>query len=155
MWAELIILCVTISENKMLKTLWWCLMISSIVISGNGEVVDPLDPKDKIADASNDSTEGLTDSTDGPTDPTEITSDVTPPATDGILPAAISEAEMVKILEKYNKDAAEVCNTVTVATWNAATDVGNKEKEDQKVRQTLFKFSMSNHLDHTIKKNIK
>lgn len=121
----------TILENKMLKTLWWCLLISAIVICANGEEgTDVLDSKLEISDQ--DSGDGIT--TDGST-ASEGPPDLAPPAPDGVLPAAISEAEMVKILKKYNNDAAEVCNTVTIATWNAATDVGNKEKEEQKVRQ--------------------
>lgn len=136
----------------MLKTLWWCLLILSIVISGNGQDdgANPLDSQVGISDSVGDE---VTD--DGSNESTEITSDLSPPAPDGVLPTAISEAEMIKILEKYNKDAAEVCNTVTKANWNAATDVGNKEKEEQKVREKSFKFSMSNHLGHTIKKKKK
>lgn len=122
----------TILENKMLKTLWWCLLISAIVICANGqEGKDLIDPQVNVADPNI----GEETTPDGSTT-SEGPSDLAPPAPDGVLPAAISEAEMVKILKKYNNDAAEVCNTITIATWNAATDVGNKEKEEQKVRQT-------------------
>lgn len=55
------------------------------------------------------------------------------PTDDGPI-STISEADMRKILKEYNKKAAVVSNRVGLADWAVATDVGNKEKEENLVR---------------------
>lgn len=45
----------------------------------------------------------------------------------------LSEVEMQTALDLYNKEAIELCQQSNVAQWNVATDVGNKEKEAEKV----------------------
>lgn len=46
---------------------------------------------------------------------------------------AISESEMTKILEDYNKDAQSFCNKQVVAEWAFQTDVNNDEKQQAAV----------------------
>ncbi|XP_055323783.1 angiotensin-converting enzyme-like isoform X1 [Sitodiplosis mosellana] len=48
-------------------------------------------------------------------------------------PEPFSQEMMLDILKKYNTLATKECNAVTAASWNAATDVGNKEKEAKKI----------------------
>lgn len=46
----------------------------------------------------------------------------------------LSEDEMQIVLNLYNREAIELCHQSNIAQWNVATDVGNKEKEAEKVR---------------------
>lgn len=48
--------------------------------------------------------------------------------------AALTEAEMRLKLSQYNTDALKLCNREVKASWNVATDIGNKEKEEEEVR---------------------
>lgn len=52
--------------------------------------------------------------------------------------AEISEEAMGSILAEYNQILIERCHRVTVSSWNVATDVGNKDKEDEKVRSCFL-----------------
>lgn len=47
--------------------------------------------------------------------------------------AALTEAQMREKLLQYNTDALKLCNRNVKANWNVATDVGNKDKEKEKV----------------------
>lgn len=47
--------------------------------------------------------------------------------------AALTEDQMREKLAQYNKDALNLCNREAKASWNVATDIGNKEKEKEEV----------------------
>lgn len=47
--------------------------------------------------------------------------------------AALTESEMKAKLAAYNKEALKQCNRSVKAGWNVATDVGNAEKEKERV----------------------
>lgn len=47
---------------------------------------------------------------------------------------SISETEIQSLLNDYNSKAAPLCRAAQEASWNVATDVGNKDKETIKVR---------------------
>lgn len=57
--------------------------------------------------------------------------------------AEISEEAMDSILAEYNQKLIERCRRVTVSSWNVATDVGNKAKEDEKVRPFFSKSKIN------------
>lgn len=54
--------------------------------------------------------------------------------------AEISEEAMESLLADYNQKLIDRCRRVTVSSWNVATDVGNKAKEDEKVRPFFLKI---------------
>lgn len=45
----------------------------------------------------------------------------------------ITEQNIQSLLDEYNLKAVDLCRAVKQASWDVATDVGNKEKETKKV----------------------
>lgn len=43
--------------------------------------------------------------------------------------SAVTEEEMIKILNEYDLKTKELCNAQAKGNWGAQTDVGNTEKE--------------------------
>lgn len=153
----------------MLKTVWWCLLLSAIIVSIDGVSEEDL----VIGDTGNgDTATGDTATGDTATGDAQIGYSSTgeplrideslsatevPPTVDGTAgePVPIgdvsigeastgdtstsattefSEEEMVKILEEYNKEAMKICRTVSLASWDAVTDVTNKTKQNKHVK---------------------
>lgn len=47
----------------------------------------------------------------------------------------IFEDELQDLLAKYNSKSIEWCRRANLASWAVATDVGNKDKEEEKVNR--------------------
>lgn len=57
----------------------------------------------------------------------------------------ISEQRLVDLLKKYDEKSSDVCNRAVIGSWNVATDIGNKSKEEIKVRKhTIIGYSIKN-----------
>lgn len=54
----------------------------------------------------------------------------------------LSEQEMIERLKSYSDEATGLCNQQVRATWDSATDVGNKKKEEEKVTFSINLFSI-------------
>lgn len=51
----------------------------------------------------------------------------------GTQAVRLTENEMRQRLAEFNNDALRLCNRVRKARWNEATDIGNVDKEKEKV----------------------
>lgn len=49
----------------------------------------------------------------------------------------ITEDDLSILLAEYNSKSIEWCRRANLASWNVATDVGNKGKEEEKVRKYI------------------
>lgn len=55
----------------------------------------------------------------------------------------LTEQEMIKKLKSYSVEAMGLCNQQVRAVWDSATDVGNQQKENEKVKFfSLFLLSL-------------
>lgn len=52
----------------------------------------------------------------------------------GIADAQLTEAQMITILETYDREASLLCNKNSHANWNVQTDVLNETLVEQQVR---------------------
>lgn len=46
-----------------------------------------------------------------------------------------TEPQIAALLDEYNVISTEKCRRANLASWNVATDVGNSDKEKEKVRK--------------------
>lgn len=53
----------------------------------------------------------------------------------------LSEDEMHAALDLYNVEGSKLCHNSNIAQWNSVTDVGNKEKEEEKVSFSNAKYT--------------
>ena len=51
----------------------------------------------------------------------------------GVSKIVLNENQMRQALNDYNQQAIRLCNRNAKANWGVATDIGNKDKESEKV----------------------
>lgn len=66
----------------------------------------------------------------------------------------LSEDEMHAALDLYNVEGSKLCQNSNIAQWNLVTDVGNKEKEEEKVSVSNAKEARSVRIGSKLSKRI-
>ncbi|XP_031624027.1 angiotensin-converting enzyme-like isoform X2 [Contarinia nasturtii] len=102
----------------MLKSIWWFLLFLTMFMVTS-----------TIAQSDDDRMSTIFfDSTD------ETPLNDAPGAEVGDAPQNITETELEQLLKHYDAMSMNVCNRAVIASWNVATDVGNKTKEEIKIK---------------------
>lgn len=111
-----------------MKLLKWVLFFAVLFTFANGQASDAIDETGPELTVSTGTVLGETQQDQAPTD--EVTPDQLPENAF----APISEQKMAALLKEFGEKSVAVCHRSVSAGWAVATDVGNKEKEQEKVR---------------------
>lgn len=114
-----------------MKLLKWILLVLVLFAFTNGQESDAIDGNDKTVPEQISSAGTLENQQLGETQQDQAPSGETFPEN---VFAPISEEKMADLLKEFNKKSVAVCHRSVSAGWAVATDVGNKEKELEKVR---------------------